>query len=206
MQSHPDGVRDDWVRNHPGLDASAMEVVGLVKQVTALFNRALEPVYEGAPLTIPEADLLIPLRHATEPAIARRLADNMGMSRAGVSKTLAKLEKRGHIERTPNPADRRAAFVTITESGKRAIDQIFPRQLTTEAELLAGLGADRTRVVDALALLAEVMEDGLANGARGHGRDLGRDLGLGLSQIRTPGQPATGREQAPGAGSHRGNG
>lgn len=109
-----------------------------------------------------------------------RLADNMGMSRAGVSKTLAKLEKRGHIARTPNPADRRAALVTITESGKQAIDRIFPRQLTTEAELLAGLGEDRARVVDALALLAEVMEDGLANGGRG------RDLGLGLSQIRAP--------------------
>ncbi|MCX5143558.1 MarR family winged helix-turn-helix transcriptional regulator [Streptomyces sp. NBC_00338] len=177
MQSHPDGVRDDWVRHNAGLDASAMEVVALVKQVSALFERAVEPLYEGAPLTAPEADLLIPLRYATEPAIARRLADNMGMSRAGVSKTLAKLEKRGHIERTPNPADRRAALVTITESGKRAIDQIFPRQVTTEAELLSGLGEDRTRVVDALALLARVMEDGLAHRH-------GRALGLGLSNIR----------------------
>ncbi|MEU9093510.1 MarR family transcriptional regulator [Streptomyces sp. NPDC048428] len=177
VQPHPDGVRDDWVRHNPGLDASAMEVVALVKQVSALFDRALEPVYEGAPLTAPEADLLIPLRHASEPSIARRLADNMGMSRAGVSKTLAKLEKRGHIERTPNPADRRAALVTITESGKQAIDQIFPRQLTTEAELLAGLGEDRAKVVDALALLVEVMEDGLTHRH-------GRVLGLGLSNIR----------------------
>ncbi|MEV0580725.1 MULTISPECIES: MarR family winged helix-turn-helix transcriptional regulator [unclassified Streptomyces] len=177
MQSHPDGVRDDWVRHNAGLDASAMEVVALVKQVSALFERAVEPLYEGAPLTAPEADLLIPLRYATEPAIARRLADNMGMSRAGVSKTLAKLEKRGHIERTPNPADRRAALVTITDSGKRAIDQIFPRQVTTEAELLSGLGEDRTKVVEALALLARVMEDGLAHRH-------GRGLGLGLSNIR----------------------
>ncbi|WP_405405897.1 MarR family winged helix-turn-helix transcriptional regulator [Streptomyces sp. NBC_01104] len=177
MQSHPDGVRDDWVRHNAGLDASAMEVVALVKQVSALFERAVEPLYEGAPLTAPEADLLIPLRYATEPAIARRLADNMGMSRAGVSKTLAKLEKRGHIERTPNPADRRAALVTITDSGKQAIDQIFPRQVTTEAELLSGLGEDRTKVVEALALLARVMEDGLAHRH-------GRGLGLGLSNIR----------------------
>lgn len=177
MQPHPDGVRDDWARHNPGLDASAMDVVGLVKQVSALFGRALEPVYEGAPLTVAEADLLIPLRYATEPSIARRLADNMGMSRAGVSKTLAKLERRGHIERTPNPADRRAALVTITASGKQAIDQIFPRQLTTEAELLSGLGEDRATVVDALARLAEVLEDGLANRH-------GRGLGLGLSNIR----------------------
>ncbi|MGW1225297.1 MarR family winged helix-turn-helix transcriptional regulator [Streptomyces sp. NPDC001478] len=182
MQSHPDGVRDDWVRHNPGLDVSAMEIAGLVKQVSALFDRALEPIYEGAPLTAPEADLLIPLRHATEPSIARRLADNMGLSRAGVSKTLAKLEKRGHIERTPNPADRRAALVTITESGKRAIDAIFPRQLTAEAALLAGLGEDRAAVVDALARLVAVMETGLTESQ-------GRSLGLGLSNIRGPQAP-----------------
>ncbi|WP_329613356.1 MarR family transcriptional regulator [Streptomyces brevispora] len=180
MQSHPDGVRDQWVSHNPGLDASAMEVVALVKQVSSLFDRALEPLYEGAPLTAPEADLLIPLRWATEPSIARRLADNMGMSRAGVSKTLAKLEKRGHIARTPNPADRRAALVTITESGKQAIDELFPRQLSIEAQLLSGLGTDRAKVLDALARLAEAMEDGLANRVRGHGRD----IGLGLSNIR----------------------
>lgn len=178
MQSHPDGVRDQWVGHNPGLDVSAMEVVALVKQVSGLFDRALEPLYEGAPLTPPEADLLIPLRWATEPAIARRLADNMGMSRAGVSKTLAKLEKRGHIERTQNPADRRSALVTITESGKHAIDQLFPRQLGIEAQLLSGLGEDRTKVLDALALLAEVMDDALAGRTRDH------DTGLGLSNIR----------------------
>lgn len=183
MQSHPDGVRDQWVSHNPGLDVSAMEVVALVKQVSALFDRALEPLYEGAPLTAPEADLLIPLRWATEPSIARRLADNMGMSRAGVSKTLAKLEKRGHIERTQNPADRRAALVTITESGKQAIDQIFPRQLAIEAQMLTGLGEDRTRVLDALALLAEVMDGAVADRARG------RDGGLGLSNIRGPQAP-----------------
>ncbi|MFD0025074.1 MarR family winged helix-turn-helix transcriptional regulator [Streptomyces sp. NPDC058382] len=178
MQSHPDVVRDQWVSHIPGLDTSAMEVVALVKQVSALFDRALEPLYEGAPLTAPEADLLIPLRWATEPAIARRLADNMGMSRAGVSKTLAKLEKRGHIARTQNPADRRAALVTITESGKRAIDQIFPSQLAVEAQMLSGLGEERTKVLDALALLAEVMDGALADRTRG------RDPGLGLSNIR----------------------
>lgn len=185
MQSHPDGVRDAWASHNPGLDISAMEVVALVKQVSALFDLALEPLYEGAPLTGPEAELLIPLRHATEPAIARRLADNMGLSRAGVSKTLAKLEKRGHIERTPSPADRRAALVTITESGKAAIDALFPRQVEIETELLAGLGEDRTRVADALALLARVMEDGMARRLRG----TGRDLGLGLSNIRATPSP-----------------
>jgi DNA-binding MarR family transcriptional regulator len=58
--------------------------------------------------------------------IARRLAETLGCSRAAVSKTLAKLEKRGFVERRPSPADRRAALVTVTPAGCDAIGTMFP--------------------------------------------------------------------------------
>ncbi|KOG38565.1 MarR family winged helix-turn-helix transcriptional regulator [Streptomyces resistomycificus] len=154
----PSEVRTRWAEQNPGLDTSPMEVVALLKHATGLLGRAIEPLYAGAPLTAPEIDMLIPLRHATEPVIARRLAERLGLSRAGVSKTLAKLEQRGFIARTPNPADRRAALVTITESGADAVDALFPRQLATEVELLAGLGEDREWILKALSRLVEVME------------------------------------------------
>ncbi|MFC4502397.1 MULTISPECIES: MarR family winged helix-turn-helix transcriptional regulator [Streptomyces] len=154
----PADVRARWAEHHPGLDTSPMEVVALLKRATGLLNRAVEPLYAGAPLTAPEVDMLIPLRHATDPVIARRLAERLGLSRAGVSKTLAKLEKRGFIARTPNPADRRAALVTITEAGAEAVDALFPRQLAAEVDLLAGLGDDREWVLKALGRLVEVME------------------------------------------------
>jgi hypothetical protein len=63
------------------------------------------PPYDSAPLTPAGVDLLVPLRHATEPVIARRLADRFGRSRANISKTLAKLERRGFVQRAPNPAN-----------------------------------------------------------------------------------------------------
>lgn len=75
--------------------------------------------------------------------------------------------------------------MTITESGRAAIDALFPRQVGIETELLAGLGEDRARVADALALLARVLEDGTARRLRG----TGRDLGLGLSTIRPAPSP-----------------
>ncbi|MFB6679367.1 MarR family winged helix-turn-helix transcriptional regulator [Streptomyces sp. NPDC056390] len=82
----------------------------------------------------------------------------LGLSRAGVSKTLGKLEKRDFITRTPNPADRRAALITIAKAGAKAIGDHFPRQLAIEVDLLAGLGADRERVLEALELLVTAME------------------------------------------------
>ncbi|MFJ6084895.1 MarR family winged helix-turn-helix transcriptional regulator [Streptomyces sp. NPDC092369] len=158
MPSTPAEIRAQWTEHHPELDTSPMELVGLLKHVTGLLAHAVEPLYAGAPLTAPEVDMLIPLRHAKDPMIARGLADGLGLSRAGVSKTLAKLEKRGFIARTPNPADRRAALVTITPAGAKAVDEFFPRQLAAEVALLKGLGEDREWVLKALGRLVEVME------------------------------------------------
>ena len=158
MHPSPAEIRAQWAEHNPGLDTSPMELVGLLKRAGGVLDRAVEPLYEGALLTAPELDILVPLRHAAEPLIARRIAERHGLSRAGVSKTLAKLERRGFIARTPSPADRRAALVTITEAGAKAVDDLFPRQLATEVELLAGLGEDREWVLKAIGRLVEVME------------------------------------------------
>lgn len=158
MHPSPEDLREQWAEHNPGLDTSPMELVGLLKRATGLLGSAVEPLYEGALLTAPELDMLLPLRHAKEPLIARRIAEHHGMSRAGVSKTLAKLERRGFIARTPSPADRRIAFVTITESGAKAVDDLFPRQLATEVELLAELGEDQEWVIRALSRLVEAMK------------------------------------------------
>ncbi|MBB6421170.1 MULTISPECIES: MarR family winged helix-turn-helix transcriptional regulator [Streptomyces] len=154
----PEDFRAMWTAARPDLDTSPMDVVRPIKRIEALLTTAVEPLYEGAPLTAPELDALVQLRHAEGPVIARRLAETLGCSRAAVSKTLAKLEKRGFVERRPSPADRRAALVTVTPAGCDAIDEMFPRQLAAEVELLEGLGDDRDRVVDALNLLELVLQ------------------------------------------------
>jgi DNA-binding MarR family transcriptional regulator len=156
--------REQWAAARPELDTSPMDVIGPIKRIHWLYEAALEPLYEAAPVTAPELDVLVQLRHSDEPLIARRIADRMRCSRAAISKTLAKLEKRGFIAREPNPADRRAALVTITEAGAEAIDAMFPRQLAVEADLLAGLGPDRDRVMAALNLLAAALERRAAGG------------------------------------------
>ncbi|KAB2388441.1 MarR family winged helix-turn-helix transcriptional regulator [Actinomadura montaniterrae] len=158
MLPRPPEVRRQWTARFPDMDASAMQIAELVKRIGAQLETAIEPLYDDAPLTAPELDLLIPLRHMEQPVIARRIAEHRHMSRAGVSKALAKLERRGFIERVPSPADRRASLVSITEAGGAAVDALFPRQVGIESRLVAGLGADRERVVEALTLLADAFE------------------------------------------------
>lgn len=158
VQPHPTTVPEQWSAHHPGIDTDAMEIIGLLKHITGQIARAIEPLYDDAPLTAPEVDLLVPLRHLDRPVIARRIAESRKMSRAGISKALAKLEKRGFVARTPSTADRRASLISITEEGKAALDALFPRQVAVESRLLSGLGEDRERVVAALTLLADTVE------------------------------------------------
>jgi DNA-binding MarR family transcriptional regulator len=148
---------EQWAAARPDLDTSPTEVIGPIRQAFALLNAAVEPLYETAPISAAELDVLIHLRHAQEPMIARRLAQLLGLSSAAVSKTLAKLERRGFIRREPNPADRRAVRITVTEAGAAAADELFPRQLAIEARLLEGLGEDRAKVVEALRILTKVL-------------------------------------------------
>jgi DNA-binding MarR family transcriptional regulator len=134
-----------------------MAVIGPLKQITALLDVVMEPLYVDAPLTSAELDICIRLRHDTSPTIARQLADQMRHSRAAVSKTLTRLEARGLVRREPSPNDRRAALVRLTPQGEAIVDKLFPLQLAREAELLDELGPDRERVVEALNLLADVL-------------------------------------------------
>ncbi|MEV6162139.1 MarR family transcriptional regulator [Streptomyces sp. NPDC052052] len=151
-------VRKQWELHGPGIDMSAMKLAGFVKSINNLLDQAVVSLYEGAPVTPHEMDLLVPLRYAQSPLIARRIADDLGLSRAGVSQGLAKLEARGLIERTPNPADRRAALVSLTDAGREVVDDLFPRQLEIASRLLAGLGDRRSAVLGALETLADVLQ------------------------------------------------
>ncbi|NKQ55352.1 MarR family transcriptional regulator [Amycolatopsis sp. K13G38] len=135
-----------------------MDVIGLLKQLLALHSVAVEPLYEGAPVTQPELEAMMMLRHAQRPGIARTLAAQLGLSRAAMSKTLARLENRGFVGREANPADRRAALVRLTPEGERVVDAMFPEQLGIEVALLGGLTEDeRRRVLDALELLKRTL-------------------------------------------------
>ncbi|MCX2730159.1 MarR family transcriptional regulator [Saccharopolyspora sp. NFXS83] len=153
-----------WDVNNPDLDTSPMAVVALVNRIAAVLEQATEQLYDSAALTPAEVKLLVPLRYLEEPVTAAYLAAQLGMSRAGVSKTLAKLEKRGFIARSAKPADRRATLISITPEAERAIGDVFPRELEAHARLLAGLGRERDTVLTSLHRLADTMESRMAGG------------------------------------------
>ncbi|MFD7300090.1 MarR family winged helix-turn-helix transcriptional regulator, partial [Streptomyces pharetrae] len=52
------------------------------------------------------------------------LAQRLGVEASHVTRTVPQLEKAGYVSRVPDPDDRRAQRIRLTQEGRRAIDRI----------------------------------------------------------------------------------
>src|SRR5215204_285778 len=66
-----------------------------------------------------EASELAALEHlqAAEAINQKRLGERLSMSPGAITAMIDRLERRGYVERIPNPEDRRSALVNITKAG-----------------------------------------------------------------------------------------
>jgi DNA-binding MarR family transcriptional regulator len=71
------------------------------------------------------------------PRSAAQLAEDIGLDRSVVSRHATRLAGAGLIERLPDPADRRAALLTLTAHGRRAVGQMRARLATVLDDYLA---------------------------------------------------------------------
>ena len=56
----------------------------------------------------------------TQPMRMSEIAEKLVLSRGGTTKVIDRLEELGHVTRRPDPDDRRATLVEITDSGRQA--------------------------------------------------------------------------------------
>lgn len=79
------------------------------------------------------------------------LAARVGLDASTLVRLIDKLQKRGLLERQPDPNDRRARRLVLTPAGDEEVREIRQRLLEIEHELLAGLDDETMSVVvDAL--------------------------------------------------------
>ncbi len=86
------------------------------------------------------------------------LADRLAVAKPTVTAAVDALVERDYLHRTPVPGDRRAALITITAKGRRALHR-------AEADMVAGLERvlehveDRDAVVAALASVGHALDE-----------------------------------------------
>lgn len=76
-----------------------------------------------------EASELSTLEHlqAAGPMTLGQLGERLSMSPGAITALVDRLEKKGYVERLPNPKDRRSALVRETEAGlKDSLEHLWP--------------------------------------------------------------------------------
>jgi len=73
---------------------------------------------------------------------------------ASITSLLDTLERRGLVERQPDPTDRRRLLIVITQDGKAIVDQFLPEVVALQTAAMATLTeAQRRQLVEILAKL-----------------------------------------------------
>ena len=90
---------------------------------TALLLKAIleEQLQEQTGLLLADNEALLRLAATSEPLRMSDIAHRLILSRGGTTKVIDRLETMGYVQRLPDPDDRRATVVDITEAGREAM-------------------------------------------------------------------------------------
>lgn len=150
-----DGATESWARIVPDLDVVTMRTALLFARVTALGHKHVEAAFAEVGLSAGEFDVLASLIHAPERTSKPSVLARSGMlSAAGMTHRLDLLERAGFVERRPDPGDRRATLVVLTEAGEAKAIEAAREHVAAEAELFDALSpsdkADLRRLLETM--------------------------------------------------------
>jgi DNA-binding MarR family transcriptional regulator len=162
---HVDDLLAQWRHERPDLepDLAAMGTIGRLGRFTTLAARSIETVFASHGISTGEFDVLAALRRTGAPHVMTptALARTLMLSPAGMTNRLDRLEAAGHIERRPDPDDRRSLLVALSDAGRTLVDAAVTDHVANEARLLAPLSVrQRAALDDALRTLLASIEAG----------------------------------------------
>jgi DNA-binding MarR family transcriptional regulator len=143
-----DGVVEQWRRERPDLDLSTIGVFSRLGRLWHLLAAEVEAVFTRHGLRTGEFDVLAALRRSGPPytLIPSAIADQLMMSRAGMTNRLDRLESAGLVERRLDPEDRRSFQIALTAKGHEVIDAALTEHAANLKRLVAPLSpAERER-------------------------------------------------------------
>lgn len=151
-----DHLRAEWRTERPSLDTSAMEVVGRLLVLGEVLRRRVEAVLAPFELGYSEFGVLATLRRSGPPFEHRpgTLQTTVLLGSGSMTACLDRLERRGLIERRPDPDDRRARLVRLLPSGEVLLADAMEARMAEAERFLAPLSSDHR---EALAPLLRIL-------------------------------------------------
>lgn len=136
------------------------EAASKIRALAGQLTRRLREASEGADVTMSQAAVLSRLDRRG-PATTVELARAERVRPQSMGATLAALEDAGLVERSPHPTDRRQMLMSLTEEGRRQVEEVRrTREGWIARALREGLDErERAVVVEAVDLLARLVEE-----------------------------------------------
>ncbi|WP_446211319.1 MarR family winged helix-turn-helix transcriptional regulator [Micromonospora sp. IBSANI012] len=158
-----DLIVEQWRRERAGMRPEPMAVFGRIYRLARIVGDAQERVYADWGIGRGEFDVLAALRRSGEPytLAPKELTAALMLTSGGMTGRLDRLERAGLLRRAPDPADRRGLRVTLTDTGRRAVEEAAEAGLAVQRRILDALPpADQARLGDLLRVLLAAAEAG----------------------------------------------
>jgi DNA-binding MarR family transcriptional regulator len=136
-----DRFLEEWDEDVPELDATVEGIVDRIYTLGKYLHRSADETFSAFGLNYGEWKVLLALRRSGEPY--RRspgwLAEHLSLSSGAMTNRLDRLEQAGLVRRLPDPKDRRALKVELTDEGHQAWRDSIGAQARKEAEIASSL-------------------------------------------------------------------
>lgn len=130
------------------LNQLEQEVGALLRRIRRVIAERARSVHDDLQVA---AYLILANVAESGPKRASALVEEFGIDKGAVSRQVQQLCDLGFLERTPDPADGRAAMLSVTEEGQRRLAETVAERRTMLEERLAGWSdADLASFVTAL--------------------------------------------------------
>ena len=134
-------ILTQWRRERPDIDPAPMAVAGEIWRAGERLRQVVQANWADFGLDMAGSDVILTLRRQGrgKTLSPSALAKEMMLSTSAMTNRLDRLEKRGLIERTSDPEDRRGLKILLTEEGFDLADEAVGKHVETEETMLAGL-------------------------------------------------------------------
>ena len=157
-QDRVDRALEVWTRELPDLDPTIEGIVARIQGLSRFIRRSMDETASETGLNFGEWGVLGMLRNAGPPyrRAPGQLAKWSDLSGPAMTNRLDRLEAAGLVRRLPDPDDRRAVQVELTEEGQRAYEKSVGVQAAKE-ELITSAALNAKEREQLNALLRQLM-------------------------------------------------